>query len=566
MTHTTPPPLPTLIPDSAPFSPEQRTWLNGFLAGLLSLDGGVNPLSAAESAALVPQVLPQVLAEVGAAPGSRGPAADGDDGEAPWHDPAMPLSERMQLAESRPLRRRMMAAMGQQDCGQCGYNCEDYANAIFGKGEERLNLCVPGGKETTRMLKTLYAEFGAIPAAAKTPAKAEVIAPASAPAPAPPSTPAEPAASVHPAPSRDRPAEIAFLSRTRLNKKDSSKETWHIEFDLTDSGISYSVGDSLGILPCNHPALVDAVIAAIGAPPDFPIADRSLRDVLADSSSLGLAPDMLFELISYITGGERRQKAKDLARGADPDGDAATLDVLAALQKFPGIRPDPEAFIESLDPLQPRLYSIACSPRTDPRRVALTVDAVRYTAGDRRRLGVASTFLAERTAPGTKLKAYVQKAQGFALPRDPSVPIVMIGPGTGIAPFRSFLHERMATKAPGRNWLFFGHQRSDCDFFYEDELVGMNTRGFLTRLSLAWSRDGRRKVYVQDRMREEGGELWSWIAAGAHIYVCGAIAMGKDVERALRGVVAEHGARSLEQAGAFLAELKSAGRYQTDVY
>jgi len=288
--------------------------------------------------------------------------------------------------------------------------------------------------------------------------------------------------------------------------------------------------------------------------------------VLGEDSSLGVAPDMLFELISYITGGERRQKAKDLARGADPDGDAAALDVLAALQKFPGIRPDPEAFIESLDPLQPRLYSIACSPKTDRRRVALTVDAVRYTVGDRRRLGVASTFLAERIAPGAKLKAYVQKAQSFALPPDPSVPIIMIGPGTGIAPFRAFLHERTATKAPGRNWLFFGHQRRDCDFFYENEFTGMSASGFLTHLSLAWSRDGVRKFYVQDRMREAGRDLWSWIAAGAHIYVCGAIAMGKDVERALLDIIAEHGARSLEQAGAFLAELKKSLRYQTDVY
>ena len=566
MTQTTPPPLPTLIPETAPFSPEQRTWLNGFLTGLLSLDGGINPLSAAEGASL--------LSGGSGVAEPRGPFNDGDDGEAPWHDPAISLAERMQLAESRPLRRRMMAAMGQQDCGQCGYNCEDYANAIFRKNEERLNLCVPGGKETTRMLRTLYAEFGAIPAAAKSPVaggqalNASALANASAIAPAPLPLPvvAEPAAAAVTAPSRDRPAEVVFLSRTRLNKRGSSKETWHIELDLADSAISYCVGDSLGIVPTNHPALVDAVIAAIGAPPDFPIAGRSLREVLSDGSSLGVAPDMLFELISYITGGERRQKAKELARGADPDGDAATLDVLAALQKFPGIRPDPEAFIESLDPLQPRLYSIASSPKLDPRRVALTVDAVRYTLDNRRRLGVASTFLAERIVAGAKLPAYVQKAQGFALPRDPSVPIVMIGPGTGIAPFRAFLHERMATQAPGRNWLFFGHQRRDCDFFYADELNGMNAAGFLNRLSLAWSRDGVHKVYVQDRMREEGSELWSWIAAGAHIYVCGAIAMGKDVERAFIDIVAAHGARSLEEASAFLAVLKKAGRYQADVY
>src|SRR5690348_13197713 len=554
MTQTTPSPLPSLIPDTAPFSPEQRTWLNGFLTGLLSPDGAINTVSAAECAAPLPP--PR-------GPHSHGPRDDGDDGEAPWHDPAMPLVERMQLADSRPLPRRMMAAMGQQDCGQCGYNCEDYANAIFRKTEERLNLCVPGGKETARMLKSLYAEFGAIPSLGKAeanghaaPASAAAIVPASAQrnarasATVPALLPAEPAASpAAAAPSRNHPAEIVFLSRTRLNKRGSSKETWHIELDLAQSDIGYSVGDSLGIVPTNHPALVDAVIAAIGAPPDFPIAGRCLREVLSDGSSLGIAPDMLFELISYITGGDRRQKAKELARGADPDGDAAGLDVLAALQKFPGIRPDPEAFIESLDPLQPRLYSIASSPKIDPTRVALTVDAVRYTLGDRRRLGVASTFLAERITPGAKLKAYVQKAQSFALPRDPSAPIVMIGPGTGVAPFRAFLHERMATKAPGRNWLFFGHQRRNHDFFYEDELAGMNRSGFLNRLSLAWSRDGVRKVYVQDRMREEGRELWSWIAAGAHIYVCGAIAMGKDVERALVDIIAQHGARSLEQAG-----------------
>jgi sulfite reductase (NADPH) flavoprotein alpha-component len=560
MTHTTPPPIPNLIPETAPFSPEQRAWLNGFLTGLLSLDGGVNPLSATEAAAL--------LQGEAAAPAARGPLDDGDDGQAPWHDPAMPLPERMELAGKRPLRRRMMAAMGQQDCGQCGYNCEDYANAIFLKSEERLNLCVPGGKDTARMLKGLYAEFGAIaaPAVAKPPAstkeRTSEITKQSTPAIAPVEAAAKPAG----APSRDRPAEIAFLSRTRLNKPGSSKETWHVELGLADSGISYAVGDSLGIFPRNPPALVDAVIEAIGAPPDFPIASRPLRDVLTDGSSLGVAPDMLFELISYLTGGERRQKAKDLARGADPDGDAAALDVLAALEKFPGIRPDPEAFVEALDPLQPRLYSIACSPKSDPRRIALTVDAVRYTVGERRRFGVASTFFAERITPGAKLKAYVQKAQGFSLPANPSTPIIMIGPGTGVAPFRAFLHERRAMQAPGRNWLFFGHQRRACDFFYEDELAGMSEGGLLTRLSLAWSRDGLRKFYVQDRMRESGRELWSWIAEGAHVYVCGAIAMGKDVERALLDVIAEHGARASAQATEFLGELKKSGRYQTDVY
>jgi sulfite reductase (NADPH) flavoprotein alpha-component len=546
--QTTSPPIPTLIPDSAPFSAEQRTWLNGFFAGLLSLDGGVNALSPEETA--------KIVGDVAGKPAARGPLDDGDDGSTPWHDMSMPLPDRMDLATGRPLRRRMMAAMGQQDCGQCGYTCEDYANSIFLKKEERLNLCVPGGKDTTRMLKSLYAEFGAIPA--------EVKAPVAAPAAAEAASTVTPAAV--PAPTRDQPAEIAFRSRTRLNKQGSAKETWHIDLDLTGSRIDYVVGDSLGIFPQNEPALVDAVIAALQAPADFPIGGRSLRDVLTDGVSLGTAPDMLFQLISYITGGERRLKAKALASGGDPDGDAATLDVLAALEKFPGIRPDPEAFIEALDPLQPRLYSIASSPKVAADRVALTIDAVRYAIGKRPRVGVASTFFAERIALGGKLKAYIQKAHAFGLPADPSVPIVMIGPGTGIAPFRAFLHERMATKAPGRNWLFFGHQRRDYDFFYEDELMGMKSAGVLTRLSLAWSRDDEQKFYVQDRMREVGRDLWSWLADGAHVYICGAISMSKDVERAMIDVIATHGARTPDQAVAFFADLKKQGRFQADVY
>jgi len=161
----------------------------------------------------------------------------------------------------------------------------------------------------------------------------------------------------------------------------------------------------------------------------------------------------------------------------------------------------------------------------------------------------------------------VQKAHAFGLPADPAVPVIMIGPGTGVAPFRAFLHERMATKAPGRNWLFFGHQKRDFDFFYEDEFNGMKAAGVLTRLSLAWSRDGEQKFYVQDRMRQAGREVWSWIADGAHIYVCGdAQRMAKDVEHALIDIAAAHGARSTNEAIHFVAELKKSGRYQTDVY
>jgi sulfite reductase (NADPH) flavoprotein alpha-component len=539
------PPHPvSLIPESAPFTAEQRVWLSGLFAGLLSLEGGVTPLSPEQVAALLP----------GASGVAAPPDVGAEDDGAPWHDPAMPLDDRMKLAEGRPLRRRMMAAMGQQDCGQCGYTCQDYSDAIFLEKEQRLNLCVPGGKETTRTLKALHQELGQAPAG-KTPN----------------ATPTPVAATVAPAAapgcSRECPAEATFLSRTRLNKPGSRKETWHVELDLTATGIGYAVGDAFGVFPTNDPALADAVIAALAAPPDFPIGGRALRDVLIDGVSLGAAPDMLFSLFSYITGGERRQKAKALAAGEDPDGDAQTLDVLAAIQKFAGARPDPEAFVEALDPLQPRLYSIASSPRIDGKRIALCVDAVRYPIDGRTRLGVASTFLGGRVRAGDKVKVYVQKAQHFGLPPDPSLPIVMIGPGTGIAPFRAFLYERMVSKAPGRNWLFFGHQRSNYDFFYEDELAGMKAAGALTRLSLAWSRDGDEKFYVQDRMREVGRELWAWLADGAHVYVCGdAKRMAKDVEGALVEIVAAHGARSTDQAIAFIAEMKKSGRYQQDVY
>jgi sulfite reductase (NADPH) flavoprotein alpha-component len=534
----------SLIPENAPFTPEQRVWLSGLFAGLLSLDGGVTALSPEQAAALLTGT-----SDV-AAPG--GAAVEDDD--APWHDPAMPIQDRMKLAEGRPLRRRMMAAMGQQDCGQCGYTCQDYSDAIFSEKEERLNLCVPGGKETTRTLKALHQELGQAPAS-KTP---DAI-------PSPAAAMGAPA--VAPGCSRECPAEATFLSRTRLNKDGSEKETWHVEFDLAATGIDYSVGDSFGVFPTNDPVLVDDVIAALDAPPDFPIGGRPLRDVLIDGVSLGAAPDMLFALFSYITGGDRRQKAKALAAGEDPDGDAETLDVLAAVHKFAGARPDPEAFVEALDPLQPRLYSIASSPKVDGKRIALCIDAVRYPLSGRMRLGVASTFLGARVRPGDKVKVYVQRAQHFGLPPDPSRPVIMIGPGTGIAPFRAFLHDRMASKAPGRNWLFFGHQRSNYDFFYEDELAGMKAAGALTRLSLAWSRDGAEKFYVQDRMREVGRELWAWLDDGAHVYVCGdAKRMAKDVEGALVEIAAAHGARSTDQAIAFIAELKKSGRYQQDVY
>src|SRR6202044_3202784 len=233
MNQMTSPPRLEVIPETAPFSEAQRSWLNGFLVGLLSLDGSV-PLSPEAGAAVL-----------------QGATGDGDDGEAPWHDQTMPIADRMKLAEGRPLRRRMMAAMAQQDCGQCGYNCNDYSEAIAGKAEGRLNLCVPGGKETARMLKALNEELENAPQASPGSNAALAVT--------------APVTLSEPGRSRDNPVPAKFISRRLLNKGKSEKETWHIEFDLSGCGLDYVVGDSFGIFASNDLGHVDQIIALLGA-------------------------------------------------------------------------------------------------------------------------------------------------------------------------------------------------------------------------------------------------------------------------------------------------------------
>ena len=528
-------PTPTVapfIPENAPFSEDQRAWLNGFFAGFVAPQAGdAQPISAADA------------------------GMDGEDDDAPWHDPAMPMPERMELAEGKPIQRRLMAAMAQQDCGQCGYDCHNYSKAIADGKEPALNLCVPGGKETARKVKELFAEVGDAPADKKSDAAAETKI-------------EEKADDALPGYARAKPVDVLFESRRRLNKQDSAKSTFHVELDLREAGIEYVVGDSFGLFPRNSKGLVDAVVAAIGAPRDFPIGDKTIVDVLTTEMSLGMAPDSLFELVSYITGGDRRAKAKLLAKGEDPDGDVATLDVLGVLEKFPNLRPDPEAFIESLDPLQPRLYSISSSHNATPGKVTLTVDHVRYTINDRTRHGVASTWLAEELPQGSRIKAYVQKAHNFALPTSIETPIIMVGPGTGVAPFRAFLHDRKAADSKGGAWLFFGHQRRAADYFYEEEMERFLEDGTLSKISLAWSRDGDTpKTYVQDKMRENAKELWTWLEKGSHFYICGdAKRMASDVDKALVDIVANEGRLAPAEAKGFVAELKKNGRYQADVY
>ncbi len=339
--------------------------------------------------------------------------------------------------EGRPLRRRMMAAMAQQDCGQCGYNCHDYAEAIASRKEARLNLCAPGGKDTARMLKTLAEELdkGARqrhPAVRRRAVGRRAIDRCRRP--------------VVRATIRRKPV---FLSRRRLNKEGSEKETWHVEFDLTPSGLDYTPGDSFGVFAKNELGLVDQIIAMLGASHITEVRGKTLREVLQSDVSLGSAPDALFDLISFLTGGEKREKARRLAHGEDPDGDAATLDVLAVLQKFSGVRPHPEAFVEALEPLQPRLYSISSSPKAAPGKLSLTVDAVRYVdrqaQAARRRVD-----LPRRTHRGGEtLPVYVQAAHNFALPRRiPKRRSSWLAPARASRRSAPFLQERGALRAP----------------------------------------------------------------------------------------------------------------------
>ena len=501
-----PAPVP-VIPNNAPFSAAQRHWLNGFLASLYGGAGGGAPANA-----------------------SPVPAAPEED--FPWHDPAMELDERLSLAAGRAQPRRLMAAMAQLDGGQCGYLCQTYAEAIAGGAETSLSLCVPGGKPTSRALKALLTEAPAVPAAAPAARSAGPLG--------------EP---------------VRFVSAGRLTGAASAKDVRHVVLDLAGSGLAYQPGDSLGAAVPNDPALVEACLAALGAADD-----AATRAALAEQRDIARPLDRTLALLA----GAARDAAEAamLRKLTDGDDDAAPAeaDLLDLLQAFPSARPPVADLLASLPALKPRLYSIASSPLACPGRVELCVGVVQADRRGRRRDGVASCHLALRATPDLPLRAHVQ-ASHFRLPAGPETPVVMVGPGTGIAPFRAFLQHRAATGATGRTWLFFGDQKRATDFLFGPEIEAWQAAGTLSRLSLAWSRDDREKVYVQDRMREAAADLWRWLQDGAHFYVCGdASRMAKDVDTALRQIAAQQGGMDADQARDWIVALARQGRYQRDVY
>jgi sulfite reductase (NADPH) flavoprotein alpha-component len=369
---------------------------------------------------------------------------------------------------------------------------------------------------------------------------------------------------------KSNPFPAKLLKNVLLNKAGSAKEVRHYEISLEGSGLSYEAGDALGVVPVNCPALVDEMLGVLACSgtesvsvsnTDMPLREAVTRhlDVCKPSQELlaAIATRAPNCELAPLLASDRRDDLKKFLWGRD------VIDLLRLVDKpF-----SPAELLPLLRKLSPRLYSISSSPKAHPGEVHLTVSAVRYESLGRGRKGVASTFLADRIGDADFVKVFVQPSHGFKPPANGDLPMIMVGPGTGIAPFRAFLEERKASGAKGKNWLFFGDQKRDVDYLYETELEAWQRAGHLTRLDLAFSRDQEAKIYVQDRMLENAVELWSWLEAGAHFYVCGdASRMAKDVDAALHRIIETAGGKSADEAKAYVAKLKSEKRYQRDVY
>lgn len=379
--------------------------------------------------------------------------------------------------------------------------------------------------------------------------------------------------------SKDHPFPARLTENRLLNKPGSHKETRHLAVDIAGSGLTYKVGDSLGVFPVNRPAEVDEILQRMGATGNEPVspvmlklaAPISFRDALTSRLALAKPTRKIVDTLAAKATGEADKaklagllapEAKDQLTGWLEDREFVDL-----LAEFPSAKLTPQELVDHLRKLMPRLYSIASSPKQFPTEVHLTVAVVRYETNHRSRVGVASTFLSDRAVlKATPVPVFVSDSH-FGVPADGAKDIIMVGPGTGIAPFRAFMQERIATTATGRNWVFFGDQHRATDYLYEEEWQAWQASGALTRIDLAFSRDQSTKVYVQDRMRENAAELWAWIKGGGHFYVCGdAKRMAKDVDVALHDVIGQQGGLDVAGAADYVKQMKKDKRYQRDVY
>lgn len=518
----------SFLPENAPFNEEQRAWLNGFFAGMMGLADEQRSAGHTDTSS------------------EQEPEEEEDF---PWHDPALDMEERMKLAEAKPVERKMMAAMAQLDCGACGYLCQTYGEAIACGEETNLTLCVPGGKETSKKLKQLKKEDSGGNGASKKPAATNGQATNGW--------------------SRNNPFPAKLIESKPLNGDGSAKDTRHVAIDLGDSGLAYEVGDALGIQPCNCADLVGEIVKTLGADASENVeidgSSIQLVDALQSRRCLKLPTEELFELLASCAHDEAERET--LCSLVEDDSAADDCDVLDILQKFSSAKPASQAFVDALGPLSPRLYSIASSLKAHPGQVHLTVGRVSWERDERIRKGVASTMLADRIAPGETVGVFVQKSHGFTVPEDGNAPMIMVGPGTGVAPFLAFLQEREAKGDQGKNWLFFGDQHRATDYIYEETLSGYLDRGVLQAIDLAFSRDQEEKIYVQDLMRNKGEEIWKWLDEGGYFYVCGdASRMAVDVDKALHDIVSHHGGLSASAAKEFVKDLAKSKRYARDVY
>jgi sulfite reductase (NADPH) flavoprotein alpha-component len=371
---------------------------------------------------------------------------------------------------------------------------------------------------------------------------------------------------------RNNPYTATVTVNELLTAEGSEKETRHIELSL-EEGMHYTPGDAVGILPTNRDAAVEEVLTALGFTGDERVLDHykveiSLLEAVRTRLQIGVlargAVTQMAKLAPTVAGLQAMFGPDNKARAEEYCYGRELVDLV---KDFPGVITQPQQLFQVVARLTPRMYSIASSIALHPMAVQTTVRVVRYESHGKERQGLASGHMGERAPIGGTLPVFLHANGNFRLPENPETPVIMVGPGTGIAPFRAFLEERKATGAKGRNWLFFGEQRRALDFLYQDELEGMHKDGILTHLDTAFSRDQQKKIYVQDRMQEKAGELFKWLEDGAHFYVCGdATRMAKDVHTALLDAIAKGSNGTLEHAEEYLTAMKKAKRYQLDVY
>ena len=456
---------------------------------------------------------------------------------------------------------------------------DNTAFAVFGLGDTSYEFFCQAGKDFDaklaelggeRLLDRVDADVEYQAAAAQW--RARLVDVLKARAPAAPSV--QVAASgavneVHTSPyTKEAPLTASLAVNQKITGRDSEKDVRHIEIDLGDSGLRYQPGDALGVWYQNDPDLVKELVELLWLKGDEP--------VTVEGKTLSLAEALQWHFELTVNTGNIVENYATLTRSETLlplVGDKAQLQHYASttpivdMVRFSPAQLDAQALVDLLRPLTPRLYSIASSQAEVESEVHVTVGVVRYEIEGRARAGGASSFLADRVEEEGEVRVFIEHNDNFRLPANPQTPVIMIGPGTGIAPFRAFMQQRAADGAEGKNWLFFGNPHFTEDFLYQVEWQRYVKEGVLSRIDLAWSRDQKEKVYVQDKLRQQGAELWRWINDGAHIYVCGdANRMAKDVEQALLEVIAEFGGMDIEAADEFLSELRIERRYQRDVY